>query len=1003
MTTAAQPTAPQFAVGSLVHARGREWVVLPESEADLLVLRPLGGSDDDIAGVLPAVETVAPATFAPPTPDDLGDQHAAGLLRTALRIGFRSGAGPFRSLASISVDPRPYQLVPLLMALRQETVRLLIADDVGIGKTVESGLIAAELLAQGDARGLVVLCSPALAEQWRAELHSKFGIDARLVLPSTIGRLERETPYGQSVFRPDGTYVVSTDFIKSPRHREDFLRNCPDLVIVDEAHVCVADTGHGAAGRGTSGRGSQQRYALIRTLADDQKRHLLLVTATPHSGKEEPFRRLIGLLDDRLASVGLDTDAGRRLLAEFLVQRRRADIREDFEEDGALFPSDRDTAEASYSLHRDYKKLLEEVLAYARETVRSADGALQQRQRWWSTLALLRTLSSSPAAAVKSLNTRAGVTEADTPEEADHTGEATVSDPADSEGAQSADEVPGARTTPEGTVAEVDDEEKARLLAMSEAAEKLKGPVRDAKLRKVTDTVTELLADGYRPIVFCRYIATADYVSAHLAKVLNPKAKKGDTAPPGARPGDVAVASVTGELSPDQRLARIAELTGTGEDGNPPAERRVLVATDCLSEGVNLQESFDAVIHYDLAWNPTRHEQREGRVDRFGQRTDTVKALTLYGSDNPVDGIVLNVLLRKHERIRRATGISVPVPQESESAVQAVFEGLILRGERPEYEQEGLFPEEAAAEQLEIAWQSSAEREKASRSRYAQHTIKKDDVAVEVAEVRAALGTVEEVQAFTRRALNALRGVPADLKEGGFTVHTDALPRPLRETVTRVLGPRHPRPVVLHDAPSAPRGEAALTRTDPVVAATARFVLDSALDVKATAWQRPARRCGVIRTTALARRTTLLLVRHRFQLALPTRSGEVHPQLAEDARLVAFRGSATAPEWLTEQEALALLDVRATGNTNRDRDKARIDEILTALPDTLMPELRARSKELGKQLEDSHRRVRTASRARLQGLKVTSQGDPDVLGVYHYLPAPKLTLDASFDPQEVDA
>lgn len=215
MTTAAQPTR-QYAVGSLVHARGREWVVLPDSTPDLLVLRPLGGADDDIAGVLPGLETVVPATFAPPTPSDLGDQQAAGLLRTALRIGFRSGAGPFRSLASIAVDPRPYQLVPLLMALRQDTVRLLIADDVGIGKTVEAGLIAAELLAQGDARGLVVLCSPALAEQWRAELYGKFGVDARLVLPSTIGRLERETPYGQSVFRPDGAYVVSTDFIKSP-------------------------------------------------------------------------------------------------------------------------------------------------------------------------------------------------------------------------------------------------------------------------------------------------------------------------------------------------------------------------------------------------------------------------------------------------------------------------------------------------------------------------------------------------------------------------------------------------------------------------------------------------------------------------------------------------------------------------------------------------------------------------------------------------------------------
>ncbi|MFF4095265.1 helicase-related protein [Streptomyces sp. NPDC001834] len=985
MTTAAQPTRP-YAVGSLVHARGREWVVLPDSTAELLVLRPLGGADDDIAGVLPGLETVVQATFAPPTPSDLGDQQAAGLLRTALRIGFRSGAGPFRSLASIAVDPRPYQLVPLLMALRQDTVRLLIADDVGIGKTVEAGLIAAELLAQGDARGLVVLCSPALAEQWRAELYGKFGVDARLVLPSTIGRLERETPYGQSVFRPDGAYVVSTDFIKSPRHREDFLRHCPDLVIVDEAHSCVSDSTVGA-----SARSSQQRYALLRALADRTDRHLLLVTATPHSGKEEPFRRLIGLLDDRLAAVPLDTDAGRRLLAEFFVQRRRADIREDFQ-DGAHFPSSRDTAETAYTLHRDYKKLLDEVLSYARETVRAADGALQQRQRWWSTLALLRTLSSSPAAAVQSLNTRAGVEEADTPAEADRTGERTVSDPADSETPESADAVPGTRlptatdTEATGTGAtstevdaEADDEEKARLVAMAEAAKKLYGPTRDAKLKKLITTVSDLLDQGYRPIVFCRYIATADYVADHLKKVLN---KKGAEQP-------VAVASVTGELSPDQRVTRIAELTGTDEEGNPAPERRVLVATDCLSEGVNLQESFDAVLHYDLAWNPTRHEQREGRVDRFGQRTDVVKALTLYGADNPVDGIVLNVLLRKHERIRRVTGISVPVPQESESAMQAVFEGLILRGERSAYEQEGLFAQGEVAEQLEIAWQSSAEREKRYRSRYAQLTIKKDEVAAEVDEVRGALGTGEEVRDFTRRALGALRGMPAATKQGGFTAHTDALPQGLRDTVSHALGPRHPRPVVFHDAPSAPRGEAALTRTDPVVAAVARFVLDAALDDagKVPEWQRPARRCGVVRTKAVERNTTLLLVRHRFQLNLPARDGSVREQLAEDARVVAYRGRPDAPEWLPEEEAVALLDARATQNTDPKFATEHIAEILAALP-AIMPELRDQSAELGRALEASHRRVRTASRARLAGLKVVPQGDPDILGVYHYRPAP---------------
>ena len=231
-------------VGSLVRARGREWVVLPGTTADFLLLQPLGG--DEVVGVFPD-EGVEPATFPLPTAADLGDSASTDLLRTALRVGFTASAGPFRSLAGISVSPRSYQYVPLLMALRQETTRLLIADDVGIGKTIEAGLVAAELLAQGTVRRLAVLCSPALAEQWQRELADKFGIDAALVLASTVKSLERGLMLNESLFDRYPHVVVSTDFIKSDRHRHDFLLRCPDLVIVDEAHNSVAGVRHRAA------------------------------------------------------------------------------------------------------------------------------------------------------------------------------------------------------------------------------------------------------------------------------------------------------------------------------------------------------------------------------------------------------------------------------------------------------------------------------------------------------------------------------------------------------------------------------------------------------------------------------------------------------------------------------------------------------------------------------------------------------------------------------------
>ncbi|MFS8585551.1 MAG: ATP-dependent helicase, partial [Acidimicrobiia bacterium] len=152
-----------YAPGSLVTARGREWVVLPESSDELVMVRPLGGTDDEVTGILPELEPVEPATFRLPDPDDLGDYRSARMLRDALRLGFRSSAGPFRSVGKIAVEPRPYQLVPLLMALKLDPVRLLIADDVGIGKTIEAALVAKELLEQGDARKRAVLCPPHLA------------------------------------------------------------------------------------------------------------------------------------------------------------------------------------------------------------------------------------------------------------------------------------------------------------------------------------------------------------------------------------------------------------------------------------------------------------------------------------------------------------------------------------------------------------------------------------------------------------------------------------------------------------------------------------------------------------------------------------------------------------------------------------------------------------------------------------------------------------------------
>ncbi|MFE0985522.1 DEAD/DEAH box helicase [Streptomyces rochei] len=971
-----------YTAGSLVAARGREWVVLPESATDMLVLRPLGGNEDDIAAVFPSFEEVRPAEFAAPSPDDLGDQRAAGLLRTALRIGFRSGAGPFRSLASIAVEPRAYQLVPLLMALRQRTVRLLISDDVGIGKTVEAGLIAKELLAQGEATRLAVLCSPALAEQWQGELREKFGIDAELVLASTVSRLERNLELGQSLFDRHPFTIISTDFIKSTRHREDFVKHCPDLVIVDEAHTCVAadDPAQGGASSATN----QLRYELLRKVSADADRHLLLLTATPHSGKESAFRNLLGLVRPELATLDLETPAGRAKLAEHFVARKRADVRDYLtKEDGladdslaerTAFPSDRWTKDEPYKLTPAYRALLDDAIAYAADRVHAAgeQGKREARIAWWSVIALLRSMVSSPAAAAQTLKTRSESATARTAQEADVLGSPVAADSAENDRHEGMDVAPGAAES---------EDAGARLLELASRVEELMGPAGDAKLKALTKHLKDLIAEGYNPIVFCRYIPTADYLAAQLDGKLGKKTR---------------IAAVTGTLSPQQRLERIEQLAA--EEGGDPSVRRVLIATDCLSEGVNLQHHFDAVVHYDLAWNPTRHDQREGRVDRYGQKRDQVRVITMYGEDNGIDGKVLEVLFKKHRQIKKDLGISVSVPDETASGVtDAVVEWLLLHGRQGS--QESLFElpgHQESFDRIEREWTSAAEREKTSRSKYAQRAIHPEEVAREVAAVRAALGGAEEVREFTLEALRDLDALIRDPREGSgdFTAQVGGTPAGLRDALAATLGNRlveEDREIPFRTTPAIGRGEAALVRTDPAIGAVASYVLDSALDAKALG-PRPARRCGVVTTDAVSVRTTLLLVRYRFHLTLPSRSGE-RQVVAEDARLLAYEGLPQRARWLDDDAAAALLGAHATANTHELAARNAITRALDGLPG-LADHLTEYGTRLAAELDASHRRVRKANEEIVRGLKVVPQEPADVLGVYVYVPpaAPASTV-----------
>jgi superfamily II DNA or RNA helicase len=932
-----------YAVGSLVKTRGREWVVLPESGEEWLVLRPLGGTDQEIAGVyLPLEqEDVQPASFDAPEPQDVGDFRSCRMLRDAVRLGFRSSAGPFRSFARINVEPRPYQLVPLLMALKLDPVRLLIADDVGIGKTIEAGVIARELLDRGEVRRLAVLCPPHLAEQWQSELAEKFHIEAELVLPSTVTRLERGTAVGQSLFDIHPFVIISTEYIKSPRRRDEFIRVCPELVIVDEAHTCAFSPDN----RG----GRHLRHQLLQALAADKNRHLILVTATPHSGNEGAFRSLLGLLRPDFLNLpedlsGRANEAKRREVAQHLAQRRRADIRLYMDAD-TQFPQ-REDAEATYSLTPEYKKLFNNVLAYARERVLDETGSAQrQRVRWWSALALLRSLASSPAAAAATLRTRSGTVDTETAAEADEIGERAVLDLDDADTSEFLDVTPGGQ---EGD--EQPETERQRLLRFARRADGLFGPEQDAKLKQAITLVKQLLKDGYQPILFCRFIATAEYVAGQLRQAL---------------PNKVEVAAVTGTLPPAEREKRIEQL---GQH-----EQRVLVATDCLSEGINLQQHFNAVVHYDLSWNPTRHEQREGRVDRYGQANPIVRTLTYYGVDNQIDGIVLDVLLRKHQRIRNSLGVSVPLPGNTSEVVKALMEGMMLRGGQGEARQMALEFMTSQAQDLHAQWDNVANKEKLSRTMFAQRSLDLGEVAQEWQAVRQAIGTAVDVERFVSDVVRAHGGHVS--RQGP----NSDIRLPDKAALRDLVGGRE-RLTARFELP-VPDHVTYLSRTHPVVEGLATYTMDTALD---PLLEGAAKRAGVIRTKAVRQATTLLLLRFRYHI-VTRRGDEEIPLLAEECQVVGYTGREDNPAWVSPDTVEELLQAKPDANVPPAQATHFIGRAVAQLP-ALQPALDEIAGQRGQELLEAHRRVRTAARQTGVRYTVEPQLPPDVLGLYLLLP-----------------
>jgi superfamily II DNA or RNA helicase len=773
----------------------------------------------------------------------------------------------------------------------------MIADDVGIGKTIEAGLILRELVDRGEVDRFAVLCPPHLVEQWTAELKAKFDLGAVAVTAASAARLERGLAASQSLFEAHPYTVVSLDYIKADKRRDSFARACPDFVIVDEAHACV----------GTH-MGKHQRFELLKRLSEDDQRHLLLLTATPHSGDEDAFDRLLGLLHAEFSSVSLESDAGRRRLARHFVQRRRIDITSKEWGEERSFPTHQ-TTDAPYSFTSEHHAFHDAVLDYCLGVVEGAGSDKHSRRlAFWSTLALMRCVGSSPSAALSALRTRLADIDVLEDQLCDE------------------DEAEGLDVEPASVVSD-----NAALRALIDQADRLTR-TRDPKLEKTIDILRPLIAEGARPIIFCRFIATADHVAVGLRKAFP----------------NVRVEAVTGVLTPEDRRARVESMADS--------DQRMLVATDCLSEGINLQHLFDVVVHYDLSWNPTRHQQREGRVDRFGQPAKLVRSMLLFSPDSAIDGAVLEVILRKAEAIRAATGVTVPLPEERSAVAGALMNAVLLRKGRTEQLTFDFGADLASdSASMEARWRDAEEGERRSRARFAQNTIRPEEVAPEWQRWRSLLGGPAEVQRFLERAMSRLNASLQNGHGGTMIAHLDALPLALRERLA-ARGLEGTRRFVFEEP--GPAGADVVVRSHPMTALLSDYLLEGALHQGDTTV--PALgRIGVWPTEAVQTITTLVLLRLRFKLIVHGRREKL--LLVEEAGALAFAGNQFG-SYISGDDAFKLLESPASGNlaaAARDRFLTQARERAQAALADDGP-IAAYSRERGTALLQDHDRVRAA-------------------------------------------
>ncbi|MDA1409790.1 RNA polymerase-associated protein RapA [Pseudomonas aeruginosa] len=612
--------------GQLVEVRRRQWVVVEVDASTQGAERQhavtLSSIDEDALGeelrviweIEPGAHVIERAGLPAFTGQDDSDTLEAFL--DAVRWGAATNAdrgflqAPFRSGVSI----QDFQLDPLVRAIDMARVNLLIADDVGLGKTIEAGLVIQEMLLRHRARSVLIVCPASLQEKWRLEMLEKFGLDFRIVDSEYIRELRRERGIHANPWVSFPRLITSMDWAKMGDGLRAFRDILPphigyprkfDMLVVDEAHnVAPSASAQYAI--------ESQRTRFIRMIAPHFQHHLFL-TATPHNGYTESFTSLLELLDDQRFARNIMPETFEKQLAQVMIRRLKSEITD---KDGRPIYAKRRLEAFAIDYTAKEREIHRKLQAFCASREAAADDGSGATGISFVNQLLRKRLFSSPAAFAVTLAKHEATLESggnrkernDLSErillKAIQRAEEDYADDAEVESAQGEAVEEASRRMRPLTAEE-------RLLfddLLDWAQQAMHRP--DSKANALLAWIDERLKtdgewNGKRVILFTEYRTTLDW----LHQILASHDLGGDR-----------LMTLHGGMDHDDR-ERVKAAFQAAPDVSPV---RILLATDAASEGIDLQNHCNYLIHLEIPYNPNVMEQRNGRIDRHGQRESEV-------------------------------------------------------------------------------------------------------------------------------------------------------------------------------------------------------------------------------------------------------------------------------------------------------------------------------------------------------------------------------------------